>query len=235
MIQGILQGMTSQRASIPYMLLKYYNRLPLTEQEVMITIHLLAYHELEHNEFPTIQELESRMSINDKSIASGLQQLVKKGWIAIEESKDQETGIQSETYNCLPLLQQIIELSLEDGAEVQAMSPPSESDTGQDAAESSGSGKNQKKVRSVSEQDIFEIFEQEFARPLSPMELESISQWLDQDRYKLEVILEALKEAVFAGKVNFRYIDRILLEWSRNRVASAEEARTFTQKFRGRS
>lgn len=56
---------------------------------------------------------------------------------------------------------------------------------------------------------------------------------MDQDRYPEELIRMALKEAVFAGKVHFRYIDRILLEWSRNRVRSAEDARAYTQKFRG--
>ena len=49
------------------------------------------------------------------------------------------------------------------------------------------------------------------------MELETISGWVDADRYPDELILLALKEAVFAGKLHFRYIDRILLEWSRNR------------------
>ncbi len=64
------------------------------------------------------------------------------------------------------------------------------------------------------------------------MELETITGWLDQDRYKDELILAALKEAVFAGKVHFRYIDRILLEWSRNRVFSVEQAKEYAQRFR---
>jgi DNA replication protein len=80
--------------------------------------------------------------------------------------------------------------------------------------------------------DIFTVIEKEFARPLTPMELETISGWLDKDAYREELILAALKEAVFAGKVHFRYIDRILLEWSRNRVATVEQAKEYTQRFR---
>ncbi|MBP3964519.1 DnaD domain protein [Paenibacillus lignilyticus] len=81
--------------------------------------------------------------------------------------------------------------------------------------------------------DLFSVFEQEFGRPLSPMECETISAWVDQDRYPDELIRFALKEAVFAGKLHFRYIDRILIEWSRNRVTNTDEAKAHTQKFRG--
>jgi len=55
---------------------------------------------------------------------------------------------------------------------------------------------------------------------------------VDQDSYPEDLILLALKEAVFAGKVHFRYIDRILLEWSRNRVKTVEDAKAHIQKFR---
>lgn len=65
------------------------------------------------------------------------------------------------------------------------------------------------------------------------MEYETITSWVDQDRYLEELILLALKEAVFAGKVHFRYIDRILLEWSRNRVRNAQDAKEYAQRFRG--
>ncbi|MNW65911.1 DNA replication protein DnaD [compost metagenome] len=82
--------------------------------------------------------------------------------------------------------------------------------------------------------NLFSIFEKEFGRPLSPMECETISGWVDQDRYPEELILLALKESVFAGKVHFRYIDRILLEWARNRVKNAQDVKNYSQNFRGR-
>jgi DNA replication protein len=83
------------------------------------------------------------------------------------------------------------------------------------------------------ENDLFTVFENEFARPLTPMELETITAWLDKDKYKDELILAALKEAVFSGKLHFRYIDRILLEWTRNRVQTADQAKEYAQRFRG--
>ena len=60
--------------------------------------------------------------------------------------------------------------------------------------------------------NIFSKFETEFGRPLSPMELEIINGWLN-DNMNEELILCALKEAVYNGVSNMRYIDKILYEW----------------------
>ena len=60
--------------------------------------------------------------------------------------------------------------------------------------------------------DIYAEFEREFGRPISSMEYEIINAWLSHD-YSEELILGALKEAVYNGVRNFRYIDKILYEW----------------------
>ena len=75
-------------------------------------------------------------------------------------------------------------------------------------------------------------FEREFGRPLSPMECEILVKWLDEDKLSDDLILAALKEAVFAGKLNFKYIDRILFEWKRNRVETVEQAKQHASQFR---
>ena len=69
--------------------------------------------------------------------------------------------------------------------------------------------------------NIFDIFEKEFARTLSPMEYEHISRW--QDEYSDELILLALKEAVFNGVNNIRYIDKILIEWNRKGIKNEQD------------
>src|SRR5699024_11628105 len=55
---------------------------------------------------------------------------------------------------------------------------------------------------------IFILFEQEFGRPLSPFEIETISVWLDEDKMKPSLIKADLREAVLMSKLNFKYIDR---------------------------
>ncbi len=61
------------------------------------------------------------------------------------------------------------------------------------------------------EVDLYTCFEQEFGRPLSPFECESLAMWLDDDHHEPVIIKSALREAVISGKLNFRYIDRILI------------------------
>ena len=62
--------------------------------------------------------------------------------------------------------------------------------------------------------NIYSVFERELGRTLSPIEYELINGWLECN-YKEEIILAALKEAVFNGVTNLRYIDKILFEWNK--------------------
>lgn len=79
--------------------------------------------------------------------------------------------------------------------------------------------------------DIFILFEQEFGRPLSPFEIETINTWLDVDMMKPELIKAALREAVLMSKLNFKYIDRILREWHRKGIRTVEQARDASRSF----
>lgn len=64
---------------------------------------------------------------------------------------------------------------------------------------------------------IYDKFEKEFARTLSPIEYEIIGAWLDNN-YKEEIIEEALKEAIYNGVTNLKYIDKILSEWRKKGI-----------------
>lgn len=72
------------------------------------------------------------------------------------------------------------------------------------------------------ESDIFSIFEKEFGRTLSPMEYEIINKWLEDD-LREDIVLEALKEAVYNGAHSLRYIDKILYEWRKKGIKSKED------------
>ena len=69
-------------------------------------------------------------------------------------------------------------------------------------------------IKKKTESNIFEIFEKEFSRTLSPMEYEMINAWISSGMDE-EMIIGALKEATFNGVSNLRYIDRIIYEWGK--------------------
>ena len=79
--------------------------------------------------------------------------------------------------------------------------------------------------------NIYSIFEKELARPLSPIEYELINGWLECN-YKEEIILAELKEAVFNGVNNFRYIDKILFEWNKKGIDSLEKVEKNKKEFK---
>ena len=62
--------------------------------------------------------------------------------------------------------------------------------------------------------DLLSIFENAFGRSLNQMELEIINTF-KRSGYADQMILDALNESVKAGVINFRYIEKILDNWSR--------------------
>jgi DNA replication protein len=231
--RGMAEAFMDGSVSIPYALLRTYRALKLNDTEGMLLIHLIAYRQLEQNDFPTIEQLQERLGCSPAIVGQTLQKLMKLGFVTIDEVFDPMTGVQSERYNLAGLFQNMGQL-------LATGELPIRGNTG-NAAEGNGeaigrvqteSSAIKPKVAGTGSSNLFVLFEQEFGRPLTPFEYETINGWLDQDQYADELIRFALKESVFAGKLHFNYIDRILLGWSRNRVTNVKEARLHAQKFR---
>ncbi|WP_070121104.1 DnaD domain-containing protein [Bacillus marinisedimentorum] len=192
--------------SLPKLLFTHYRSLNINETEVMLLIHLHIFIE-SGNSFPTPGELSERMSVSAEESASLLRKLMQRGLLAIHESKD-DLNVRFETYSLRPLWEQLV-YQLET-ADAQAA----------------------EKDRAEKTINLYTLFEKEFGRPLSPIECETLNMWVDQDGHDTILIKAALREAVVSGKLNFRYIDRILFEWQKNRIHTVEQARSYSQKFR---
>lgn len=77
--------------------------------------------------------------------------------------------------------------------------------------------------------DIYAKFESEFGRTLSNMDYEIINAWIEHG-FSEELILEALKEAVYNGVLNLRYIDKVLYEWNRKGIKNPTDIRKAMEK-----
>jgi DNA replication protein len=227
MARGLAEAYMDGAVSIPYALLRTYRALKLSDTEGMLLLHLIAFRQLEQNEFPTIEQLQERIGASPAIVGQAVQKLMKQGFVTIDEVFDAVTGIQSEKYNLSGLFQKMGVLLA--AGEIS----PRTGNLGDHGNPELPESWRVETPSITGPHNLFVLFEQEFGRPLTPMEYETINGWIDQDRYSDELIRFALKESVFAGKLHFRYIDRILLEWSRNRVTNVEEARLHAQKFRG--
>lgn len=81
--------------------------------------------------------------------------------------------------------------------------------------------------------NIFDIFEKELGRTLSPMEYEIINGWRDAT-FEEETIILALKEATYNGVSNLRYIDKILYEWKKKGIKTLDDVEKDRTKFQNK-
>ncbi len=203
--------MTSGFVTVPGILLREYKRLGLSENEMMLLLQLIQFRQ-EGVAFPTALELSGRMTLSTEMITSMVQQLMNRGFLDIETSG--APGYGEESLSIQPLYEKLQDL-LQANVKVNHQSSL-------DLLEKKDS------------KNLFSLFEQEFGRPLSPIEYERIACWIDEDMHREELIREALREAVLAGKFNFRYIDRILFEWGKNNIRSLQDLTVHREQFRNR-
>lgn len=192
--------------TVPQLFFRYYKQLQIADDEAMLLLHLIAYHE-ENNDFPTPDDIMARTSFMANEISMKIQRFLQKGFLEITQGVDTEGKIY-EKYSFFPLWQRIFALL--------------------QAADVKDTMEQQKKEEGA----VFAMFEQEFGRLLSPMELENITAWLDDDKHSPQLIRQALKEAVLAGKLSLRYIDRILFEWKKKNITSIQQVEQHAQQFR---
>ncbi|MCP1144308.1 DnaD domain-containing protein [Lysinibacillus endophyticus] len=191
--------------NVPQLFFQHYKALKIPDDEALLLLHLLAFH-TEQNDFPTPADLSERLHFNENDITLKLQRLIQKGFLEITQGIDAH-GKLYEKYSIYPLWERIL-----DYIETSTRNQEQEEEKNEEGA-------------------IFSLFEQEFGRLLSPMEIETISMWIDVDRHSPSIIKAALKEAVLAGKISLRYIDRILFEWKKKNITSVKQVEKHTEQF----
>ncbi|EBB6229705.1 DnaD domain-containing protein [Listeria innocua] len=197
--------MAEGQVTLPQVLVKNYAAIGLNENELVLLLQIQSF-AAEAEFFPSMEMLTDRTTLRLEDTIKTMDSLLKKGVVAIEQSKDNSLMI-SEQYNLEPLWGKLV-----------AFYENVEADNRQD--------------QEVEQQtNLYSLFEAEFGRPLSPMEAEMLSAWVDQDRTSPDLIKEALKEAVISQKLNFRYIDRILLNWSKQGVKTIDDAKRVAEEF----
>ncbi|MGM0834972.1 MAG: DnaD domain-containing protein [Bacillota bacterium] len=192
--------------SIPNYLLNNYVKLGLNEKEFLLILHVHSFVE-SGKIFPTPMEIADKMTIDPTECMEILRHLLQKGYVAISDEMD-EYSIKYERYSLQPLWEKMIQFMLEKNKQATIQSNKDD------------------------EINLYTIFEQEFGRPLSPFECETLGMWMDQDHHDTSIIKAALREAVISGKLNFRYIDRILFEWKKNGIKTLNQANEYGKKFR---
>lgn len=219
------QGATS----IPNLLLKYYKKIGLNDQELILIIHLLRFKCEDNDPFPTTERLNEYMSTEDTVLRSIIAGLIEKNILTVVHYYVEETGEVFNSYSYDNLFEKISEVWAQDKmSQLQRTRKAILKNQSKAIREVTGVGREKNFTK------VYKAFEREFGRLLSPIEIQEIQKWLEEDGHDTEIVMEALRRAVLLGKHNFKYIDSILLEWKKNSIHTLNEINSYDANFKQR-
>ncbi|CUS26209.1 primosome component related protein [Paucilactobacillus oligofermentans DSM 15707 = LMG 22743] len=96
--------------------------------------------------------------------------------------------------------------------------------------ETISSSKQTSEQNETNREQIFNKIEIEFGRPLSPIELETVAKWIDEDNYPFDLINLSLQEAVLNQAWSLKYMDRILNSWDRQNIKTVQQVEQLQTK-----
>lgn len=213
----MLQGITS----IPNLLLKYYTSMGITDKEMMLILQILRLRTEERILYPAPELLAEYLGGEISRVERNLTSLLEKEILTVTQYYDESQSCILSGYDFEPLYEKL--------SEVWACMKVKEIEKTRLLLE------EQSNVKQVSNENFANLarnFEQEFGRPLSPMEAEQIKHWLEEVDY--HIVLNALRRAVLLGKHNFKYIDTILLQWSKNNLRTIEAIEEYERRFQNK-
>ena len=178
--------MVTEAIDFRYLVLDHYKALKISEVEVA-TIFMIDFLISQGNPFITADLLSLKMSLSDKEIDNVLANLLRKDIIEyVSKGKKTITTLD-------PLKKKLYREFQLSFAKEQTI-------------------ENTKDFKESLE-NIYTQFEKLLNRPLSPVEISKIREWVSYG-YEDEVIIGALKEALSKGKKTLRSVDKILLKWA---------------------
>jgi len=206
--------LTTGTTAIPNILLKMYKHMGLKDNEMLLLIQLLRLRIEDRKLDLVVEELADYLNDGTLEISGTLNGLIEKGVLGVANYYDENLGQIYEGYDFEPLFDKLSEL--------WACFKVKELERAQQLLEEKTVRLKDSGISDPRVSKLFTAFEEEFGRPLSPIEIDQIRQWFEET--ELPLIMEALRRAVLRGKHNFRYIDHILLNWKKNNIRTIEEA-----------
>ncbi|EXJ22427.1 Chromosome replication initiation protein DnaD [Alkalibacterium sp. AK22] len=192
--------------SVSNVLLMHYKAVGLTDQDLVVLIQLMSLVD-QGQSFPDSRLLADRLNVSREEAYKAIHKLMTKKLVTIETSTDEE-GITHDEFSFELLYDRLIRLLDQ-----------------QDQQE-------EEETYILDSKELYRLFEQEFGRGLSAMEIQTLDMWLNDDQYAPELIELALREAVLSQVYSLKYIDRILLTWDKKNIRTKAQVEKETKRHR---
>ncbi|MDR0691012.1 MAG: DnaD domain protein [Streptococcaceae bacterium] len=174
--------------ALPVSLFEYLGKLKMEADEFLLWLQIYRFHKT-GDLFPSMKRLAELTNQSTTQVSEIIARLIQKELLALK-SKKEAIGQLIDFYDPYLLFDRLEKICSVEKAENADQS-----------------------AKKIGIAELNRQFQQEFGRVLTPIEIERLCMWLDQDKYDPELIQLALTEAVLANAYNFNYIDRILLTW----------------------
>lgn len=205
-----LRGMTQ----LPNLLLDYYRELSMNDTELTAILHLLRYQQKgsESKAAALSDYLMESMGLSRGEVNPLIFNMLSKGYFQTSTADMGKTH--PNEISMLPLYEKLTRLFSRD-----LLSPQE---------------KTEREQKISKHGELVAAFEQVF-RKLTSFDYEKIKEWLENDGWPPEIILEALRQAALQRKLSFAYIDRILLNWQINQWDTLEKIKAADEAFQRRA
>lgn len=185
------------QTSIANYLLDHFREVGMTTDQLLVFLQLRRYMD-RGQKMPEAEDIADHLGWDKQRVYQILHELIANKLMTITSIPDAQ-GQKQDAYDFRLLLEKLSQLAVQT--------------TKQEV----------KQAETTDRATVFNQIETEFGRPLSPLEMESINQWLDDDHYRPELIQLALKEAVLSQAYSLKYMDRILLNWEKKNLKTAAQ------------
>ena len=170
--------------SFEYLLLDCYSKLGLSEKELTVCL-MIEHLSKQGNAFVNSDMLALKMNLSTKEIDEAMSSLLQKGFLVYDHDEDNKL-----TISLSPLKEEV--------KKEFAFSLTREQTN------------SMNKEREGDMTKLVSLFEEKCARTLAPLEISTITDWLDSG-YSLENIKNALLDALNQNKKNIRAVNKILV------------------------
>ncbi len=191
-IKDVKRYISNNTIDFTELILNNYYKLGIDETDAIMLIKLQNFYN-KNITFISSSQLAKELSISIQTTSKRLKSLIEKGYIQME-IVEKKNGKTTESFN----LDYLIERILKNGYEER-------------------NGHKEAKNKTL-ENKLVTLFEEEFKKPLSVLDIQTITKWLEEDHYTFEDINNALFEAVRIRKLNIKYVDGILLKKDKKEV-----------------
>ncbi|MBB1062800.1 DnaD domain-containing protein [Limosilactobacillus fastidiosus] len=204
----LVQYLNAGETTISNILLHHYHELGMSTAQLVVYLEFKSY--LDRGIIdPDIRQIARHLQTDENQVFDLLHQMMSNK-LVVQQMRKLADGKEDAFWDFTPLINKIGAFNEQEAVE---------------KVETKIS--NQRKM-------TFNKIEAEVGRPLSPMEMQIVNDWIDRDHYSGSIIDLALRQAVMNNALSLQYMDRILRNWSRQGLKSVHDIQEHERRFEER-